>query len=390
MYGIALCLTQGLVVIALYPKRAFSLVFHALIFFLTYTALLISELSVEIPVSLNSEKIYGIGIIYNITLIVTELVLRGLPHKPRAKKILKILKSHVFLKVSVIPALFVGIFNFKKGMVAVTEGYIESYNVVGNGGLNLNSFFPFVIICFIGYYYLNRQKTRVEYVALMMFIGLSFISYGARSFIFYVIMVILAVSLDEKRSIPIKAAFYFLLMIVCFVLIGGIREGAVNLNILVRLAIELGSIPIILENLEIIGEINHGLPAAILSVFPHSILISLGITPLNSLSTEFVFAFDRGWAQAGGGFGFAYFAEIKYRFGLVGFVFMPILMHLWLNYLQKLMKNCRNVVQKSAVLLIYLSMLMWGRGDLVEIFRLTAFGGGVYLTTKIFKRYNSA
>ncbi|MGL6616615.1 O-antigen polysaccharide polymerase Wzy [Aeromonas hydrophila] len=204
-----------------------------------------------------------------------------------------------------------------------------------------------------------------------MFIVISYLVYGGRSFFLYSFMSIISFSILLKKITYKKCIIVSSLLLPIVVAVGAFREGGGggDTTLLYRMAMELANIPMIISNLNVLDNLNQSIPSVVLTTLPQSIIVPLGMVPVNSLATEFAINYDPGWAEAGGGFGFTIIGEIYYRFGYVGLIVIPYSLVMFLHYLEKKFLNGDDF-DKALILTMYYGLLMWVRGDFIEISRL--------------------
>ncbi|EGQ8072399.1 O-antigen polysaccharide polymerase Wzy, partial [Vibrio vulnificus] len=227
--------------------------------------------------------------------------------------------------------------NVSQGLEVISNGYIAGYKSASEQTVRATSLFPFLLIFYFLTFvrYLNDKK--VYYVAIMLVVVVSYSMYGSRSFFLYSFISIMAFLLLLKKITYKKCFLLSIILLPIIVIAGALREGGSTegVTIFLRMAIELSNIPMIISNLDVISNLEQSLLMVILTTLPQSIIVPLGVEPLNSLATEFAVAYDPGWAKAGGGFGFSFVGEMYYRFGYVGLVIIPFIVIVFLQNLDR-------------------------------------------------------
>ncbi|HAS8137828.1 TPA: oligosaccharide repeat unit polymerase [Vibrio vulnificus] len=261
--------------------------------------------------------------------------------------------------------------NISQGLEVISNGYIAGYKSASEQTVRATSLFPFLLIFYFLIFvrYLNDKK--VYYVAIMLVVVVSYSMYGSRSFFLYSFISIMAFLLLLKKITYKKCFLLSIILLPIIVIAGALREGGSTegVTIFLRMAIELSNIPMIISNLDVISNLEQSLLMVILTTLPQSIIVPLGVEPLNSLATEFAVAYDPGWAKAGGGFGFSFVGEMYYRFGYVGLVIIPFIVIVFLQNLDRKFLQGDDF-DKALILTFYYGILMWIRGDFIEISRL--------------------
>ncbi|EIA1774205.1 oligosaccharide repeat unit polymerase [Vibrio vulnificus] len=261
--------------------------------------------------------------------------------------------------------------NVSQGLEVISNGYIAGYKSASEQTVRATSLFPFLLIFYFLTFvrYLNDKK--VYYVAIMLVVVVSYSMYGSRSFFLYSFISIMAFLLLLKKITYKKCFLLSIILLPIIVIAGALREGGSTegVTIFLRMAIELSNIPMIISNLDVISNLEQSLLMVILTTLPQSIIVPLGVEPLNSLATEFAVAYDPGWAKAGGGFGFSFVGEMYYRFGYVGLVIIPFIVIVFLQNLDRKFLQGDDF-DKALILTFYYGILMWIRGDFIEISRL--------------------
>ncbi|MGL1010190.1 O-antigen polymerase [Vibrio vulnificus] len=261
--------------------------------------------------------------------------------------------------------------NVSQGLEVISNGYIAGYKSASEQTVRATSLFPFLLIFYFLIFvrYLNDKK--VYYVAIMLVVVVSYSMYGSRSFFLYSFISIMAFLLLLKKITYKKCFLLSIILLPIIVIAGALREGGSTegVTIFLRMAIELSNIPMIISNLDVISNLEQSLLMVILTTLPQSIIVPLGVEPLNSLATEFAVAYDPGWAKAGGGFGFSFVGEMYYRFGYVGLVIIPFIVIVFLQNLDRKFLQGDDF-DKALILTFYYGILMWIRGDFIEISRL--------------------
>ncbi|XNG92884.1 O-antigen polysaccharide polymerase Wzy [Vibrio cyclitrophicus] len=279
--------------------------------------------------------------------------------------------SRVILYLFSFFAVLVVFQNINQGIEVISHGYISGYKDASEQSFKSTSFFPFLLIFnFLLFIYYLRSKNKV-YLILMGFIIASYLMYGSRSFLLYTAISIVAFLILMKKITYTKFALVSLLFLPFIVIAGALREGgtAVDSSLLFRMALEMANIPMIISNLDALDSLNQPFIVILLSALPHSIIVPLGVEPINSLSTEFVTSYDPGWAKTGGGFGFSIIGEIYYRFGYLGLIVVPYIIVQFLHNIEEMFLE-GDEFDKALMLTCFYGMLMWPRGDFIEISRL--------------------
>ncbi|WP_421247238.1 O-antigen polymerase [Aeromonas jandaei] len=279
--------------------------------------------------------------------------------------------SHLILLFLFIPTFFVVMQNIIQGIEVITYGYIAGYKNASEQTIKATSFFPFLLIFNFLVSVLYLREKKIIYLLVMVSIVISYLVYGGRSFFLYSFMSIISFSILLKRITYKKCIIVSSLLLPIVVAVGAFREGGVgnDTTLLYRMAMELSNIPMIISNLNVLDNLNQSILYVALTTLPQSIIVPLGVTPLNSLATEFAINYDPGWAEAGGGFGFTIIGEIYYRFGYIGLIVIPYCIVMFLHYLEKKFLKGDDF-DKALILTTYYGLLMWVRGDFIEISRL--------------------
>ncbi|MBL0625546.1 O-antigen polymerase [Aeromonas jandaei] len=279
--------------------------------------------------------------------------------------------SHLIFTFLLIPTLFVVVQNITQGMEVITYGYIAGYKAASEQTLKATSFFPFLLIFNFLVAVLYLREKKIIYLLVMMLVVFSYMVYGSRSFFLYTFISIISFLILLKRITYKKCIVISLLLLPIVIVVGAFREGGVgnDTTLLYRMAMELANIPMIISNLNVLDNLNQPILYVFLTTLPQSIIVPLGVTPLNSLATEFAVNYDPGWAEAGGGFGFTIIGEIYYRFGYFGLIVIPYCIVMFIHHLEnKFLKG--DDFDKALILTMYYGLLMWVRGDFIEISRL--------------------
>ncbi|MFV0595789.1 O-antigen polymerase [Shewanella sp.] len=349
-----------------------SMVFVFLVNFLSgFTPIVTTLINYDL-VLFDSELVFKLLLAFNISIAIFHIVFLIF----RTRKEIFINRnnykySRLFFYLFSLAALIVVYQNVSLGVHVISEGYIAGYKSASEQSIKATSFFPFALIFyFLLFLYFLKEK-RYIYLFIMSFIVVSYFMYGSRSFFLYTTISIL-VFLILLKKITYKQCFLLaVLFIPIIVLAGAFREGGdgEGASIFLRMAIELANIPMILSNINVLDDLNQSIILVFLTTLPQSLIVPLGIEPLNSLATEFVLNFDPGWAEAGGGFGFTILGEIYYRFGYFGLLVIPYVIVFFLNHLEKKFLVA-DVFDRALILTCYYGILMWVRGDFIEISRL--------------------
>ncbi|WP_219810724.1 O-antigen polysaccharide polymerase Wzy [Aeromonas bestiarum] len=268
-------------------------------------------------------------------------------------------------------AVFVVIQNISQGLEVITNGYIAGYKNASEQVIKATSFFPFLLIFYFLLFICYLRKKKIVYLIIMGIIVISYLMYGGRSFFLYTFISMVTFLILLKKITYNKCAIISACLLPIIVAGGALREGGVgnDTSLLFRISMELANIPMIISNLNALDDLNQSIVSVILSTLPQSIIVPLGVIPLNSLATEFVTNYDPGWAEAGGGFGFSIIGEIFYRFGYIGLIVVPYCIVTFLHKLEVTFLKGDDF-DKALTLTIYYGMLMWVRGDFIEISRL--------------------
>ena len=275
--------------------------------------------------------------------------------------------------------------NFNQASVALSSGYIEGYQNVVSESIKATTFFPFLLMFYFLIFSLYLRNDRTLFLFIMLVIVISYFAYGSRSFVFYSSISIVVFLVKIKKFTYTKILIIATVLLPILLIVGSMREGTIDFAILYRLSLELSNIPMIISNIDILNDLNQSVFNVIVSMLPHSIILPLGIEPVNSLSTEFVKLYDPGWAESGGGFGFTIIGEIYYRFGYLGLILLPYLLMLFLRFLEK-KYVLGDEFDKALMLSFYYALLMWIRGDFIEISRLLMIIFVFYLIKRL--KYN--
>ncbi|MCU8079282.1 oligosaccharide repeat unit polymerase [Shewanella sp. SM103] len=279
--------------------------------------------------------------------------------------------SHVVFYFLSLFAVLLVYQNISQGIQVVAHGYIAGYKNAGEQTVKATSLFPFALIFYFFLFILYLKKGKWLYIVAMGCIATSYLMYGSRSFILYTSISSVVFLILMKRITYKKFIFVSVFFIPIFIAFGALREsgGGGGEPLFFRMAMEMANIPMIISNLNVLDDLNQSVIVVGLSALPHSLITPLGIEPINSLATEFVTNYDPGWAKAGGGFGFTIIGEIFYRFGYLGLMLVPYCIVMLLHSLEKKFLE-GDEFDKVLVLAFYYGMLMWVRGDFIEISRL--------------------
>ncbi|EIT7135072.1 oligosaccharide repeat unit polymerase [Vibrio parahaemolyticus] len=371
MLEILYFLTLTLVLFTL-KSHPTSLIFVFLINFMSgFTPVITTFVDYEL-VLFDHEMVIQLLLVFNLSITILHTVSLFLKKRSVSIYILKKYKySKLVLYFFSLFSMLVVYQNVSQGFEVLSNGYIAGYKSASEQTIKATSLFPFLLIFYFLIFsrYLNDNK--LYYLIIMLVIIISYSMYGSRSFFLYSFISIMAFLLVLKKITYKKCFSLSILLLPIIVIAGALREGisSEGVTILLRMAIELANIPMIISNLDVISNLDQSLLMVILTTLPQSIIVPLGVEPLNSLATEFAVAYDPGWAEAGGGFGFSFVAEIYYRFGYVGLVFVPFVVIKLLHKLEdKFLQG--DDFDKALILTGYYGMLMWVRGDFIEISRL--------------------
>ncbi|MCC5519744.1 hypothetical protein BCT19_18430 [Vibrio splendidus] len=354
-----------------------------------FTPLITSVINYD-TVLFDKELVLLMLFIFNISIFIPHIIYLLNIKKGRVYHNFKIYKYSrvVFLLFSLF-SLFLVYQNINQGIQVMNSGYIAGYQDASNQTIKATSFFPFLLMFYFFLFIFYLTKGKKIYLILMVCIIASYLIYGGRSFLLYtsissVVFLILIRRVTYKKFVIVSA-----LSLPFLVFAGAFREGgtgALDTTMLFRMAMEMANIPMIISNLNVLDDLNQPLITVALSALPHSLILPLGVEPINSLSTEFVTNYDPGWAKSGGGFGFTIIGEIYYRFGYLGLMIVPYFIVMLLHNLEKkLLKG--DDFDKVLVLTFYYGMLMWVRGDFIEISRLLMIVLFFYYTKRLVYRH---
>lgn len=350
-----------------------SMVFIFLVNMLSGFTPLITTLMRYDLVSFDKNLVLSMLLIFNFSIFILHTIYLLLKNK---KVILFSVKKYKYSRfvfyVFSLFTLFLVYQNISQGFQVINNGYIAGYQDASEQTIKATSFFPFLLIFYFLLFVFYLKDRRKIYLVLMGCIIASYLMYGGRSFLLYTSISSVVFLILIKRITYKQFAIVSICALPLIVLAGALREGgsgALDSTILFRMSMEMANIPMIISNLNVLDDINQPLIIVALSTLPHSIILPLGIEPINSLSTEFVTNYDPGWAKAGGGFGFSIIGEIYYRFGYFGLMTVPYCIVLLLHNLErKFIKG--DEFDKALILTFYYGMIMWVRGDFIEISRL--------------------
>ncbi|MFE8711469.1 O-antigen polymerase [Aeromonas allosaccharophila] len=365
-------LLSFILVIFILKAHPTSMIFVFLVNFLNgFTSFITTFVNYEL-VSFERELVLFLLLTFNVSIFVFHLAYQ-LIKKDDAVYVsfAKYKHSHLILLFLFIPTFFVVMQNITQGIEVITYGYIAGYKNASEQTIKATSFFPFLLIFNFLVSVLYLREKKIIYLLVMVSIVISYLVYGGRSFFLYSFMSIISFSILLKRITYKKCIIVSSLLLPIVVAVGAFREGGVgnDTTLLYRMAMELSNIPMIISNLNVLDNLNQSILYVALTTLPQSIIVPLGVTPLNSLATEFAINYDPGWAEAGGGFGFTIIGEIYYRFGYIGLIVIPYCIVMSLHYLEKKFLKGDDF-DKALILTMYYGLLMWVRGDFIEISRL--------------------
>ncbi|HHQ4926830.1 TPA: O-antigen polymerase [Aeromonas hydrophila] len=365
-------LLSFILVILILKAHPTSMIFVFLVNFLNgFTSFITTFVTYEL-VSFERELVFFLLLTFNVSIFIFHLGYQFIKKDDAVYiSFAKYKYSRLILLFLFIPTLFVTIQNITQGIDVITYGYIAGYKNVSEQTIKATSFFPFLLIFYFLVSVLYLREKKIIYLLVMMFIVISYLVYGGRSFFLYSFMSIISFLILLKKITYKKCIIVSSLLLPIVVAVGAFREGGVggDSTLLYRMAMELANIPMIISNLNVLDNLNQSIPSVVLTTLPQSIIVPLGMIPVNSLATEFAMNYDPGWAEAGGGFGFTIIGEIYYRFGYVGLIVIPYSLIMFLHFLEKKFLNGDDF-DKALILTMYYGLLMWVRGDFIEISRL--------------------
>lgn len=365
-------LLSFILVLLLLKTHPASMIFVFLVNFLNgFTSFITIFINYEL-VSFDKNLVLLLLLIFNISISVFHLVYLSIKKNDTVYvNFSKYKYSSFILAFLFIPTLFVVVQNITQGMEVITYGYIAGYKSVSEQTFKATSVFPFILIFNFLVAVLYLREKKIIYLLVMILILISYMLYGSRSFFLYTFISLISFLILLKRITYKKCIIVSLILLPIVVAIGTFREGGTgnDTTLLYRMAMELANIPMIISNLNVLDNLNQPMLGVFLTSLPQSIIIPLGVAPLNALATEFVINYDPGWADAGGGFGFTIIGEIYYRFGYVGLIVIPYCIVMFIHNLEKKFLKGDDF-DKALILAMYYGLLMWVRGDFIEISRL--------------------
>ncbi|MBO2550339.1 O-antigen polymerase [Shewanella algae] len=353
-------------------KHPASLVFVFLVnFFSGFTPMLTTFVNYEL-VYFDSGVVLELIFAFNLSISIFHLIYLSMKRRrPRLLIFKKYKYSRVIMYFLSLAVVLVVYQNVNQGFNVISSGYVSGYKGASEQTVKATSFFPFVLIFyFLLFTYFLREGKKI-YVFLMICLVFSYFMYGSRSFFLYTSISIVVFLILIGKMTYTRFAILSSVALPFIIIAGAIREGdgGGEGTILFRLALEMANIPMIISNLSVLDNLEQSIIDTALSALPHAIIVPLGVSPVNSLATEFVNYYDPGWAKAGGGFGFTIIGEIYYRFGYLGLIIVPYLIVIFLHNLEdRFLKG--DEFDKALIMTNYFGMLMWIRGDFIEISRL--------------------
>jgi oligosaccharide repeat unit polymerase len=360
------------IVIFVLKTHPISMIFVFLVNFLNgFTSFITTFVTYEL-VFFEQELVFSLLLTFNLSISAFHLVNQLIKRNDAVYVSFSKYKYSNFIFIFLfVPTFFVVVQNITQGIEVITYGYIAGYKAASEQTLKATSFFPFLLIFNFLVAVLYLRERKIIYLLVMTLIVISYMLYGSRSFFLYTFISIISFLILLKRITYKKCIIVSLLLLPIVVAVGAFREGGVgnDTTLLYRIAMELANIPMVISNLNVLDNLNQPILYVFLTTLPQSIIIPLGVAPLNSLATEFAINYDPGWAEAGGGFGFTIIGEIYYRFGYSGLIVIPYCIVMFIHHLEKKFLKGDDF-DKALILTMYYGLLMWIRGDFIEISRL--------------------
>ena len=364
-------------VFVLYVLKAHpaSMIFVFIVnFFTGFTPIVTIFMNYDL-VDFNREFVLFLLTIFNFSIISFHIIfLLFFLKKNRCKYLY--FKKYKFTPIILFVFSFIVLFSIYKNTIQsinmINYGYVGAYGHISSSeGVKATSLFPFLLIYNFFLFTIYLRTKKKYYLLIMAVISLSYLAYGSRSFFIYTAISIVAFLILLNKITYKKCLMYFSFLLPLIVIAGAFREGRGidGINIVFRIALEMANIPMIISNIAVLKDLNQSVSSIFLTVLPQSITASFGAVPVNSLATEFVTNHDPGWAKAGGGFGFSIIGEIYYRFGYVGLFIIPYMLVLFIHKIEKFFLRGDDF-DKALALTSYFMMLMWIRGDFIEISRM--------------------
>jgi oligosaccharide repeat unit polymerase len=264
--------------------------------------------------------------------------------------------------------------------IVMSSGYLSAYQEESTSILFKNItilplylYTSFLLICMESPLHFQKIDFSKSVKIGVFFVLASYFFTGGRSTSIYLLLILGSIISHKMHISFFKKVIYAFGGVGIAVAFGFLRESEVSYSgvrdVFLRPIVELSNTVSIFSNSDNILTIdNIRYVSGLLYLLPQTFVSWLGLIPPSLLSMDYVNAYDPGWAQVGGGFGFSILAELYLIFGFTSLIIGSYVLGFVCSWIDITLRS-RNYNKFAAAASIGFFMLFLVRGELIELYR---------------------